>query len=440
MPKIKVYRIENQQSMKKNILILINTLKLGGGSQTVVSRLAKGFMNFGYKVKYLIFFPLKPYIKVDSPIYSLNEKHGGWIKNKENKLKSIIRRSKRLIDLTVIFPRIFRDFCKKNEINLIISFMEDANLISILSRKLFKNITKLIVSLRSNPKFSYKGFFDNLIYTKLLIKKLFKYSDFVVIPSKGMKKVLIDLGCENSHLKTIYNPNNIDKYIELSNVNIEKILNNKNLISDVIKNSFNFITIGRFEKVKGHLFLIKAFYEVIKKYPKIHLMLIGEGHLKLEILKYIRSLKIEKNITILGVKNNIFPYLKIADCLILPSITEGFPNILIEALSVNLPIISTDCESGPREILTNNIGFNVSLKYPFLGEYGILTRPFSLNDEPKLKFPLFNSEKSLADAMKLVLKNPELIERYSRGIERAKIFHTDEIIKDWINLFNQLNI
>lgn len=426
--------------MKKNILIFINTLKLGGGAQSVASRLAKECISLGYKVKYLIFFPLKPLIKVESPIYNLNEKHGGWNNYEENKIKLLIRRFKRSIELIIIFPRITRDFCKKNKINLIISFMEDANLVSILSRIIFKNSSKLIVSSRSNPKFSYQGFFDNLIYTKILIKKLFKYSDFVVIPSKGMKKVLIDLGCDNCNLKTIYNPNNINNYVKLSNVNLENFLKDENLNSEVIKNSFNFITIGRFENVKGHLFLIKALYEIIKEYPNVHLMLIGEGSLKLEIQKYIQILKIEKNVSFLGVKNNIYPYLNLADCLILPSITEGFPNILIEALSVNLPIVSTDCESGPREILTNNVDLDVDLKYPFLGEYGILTRPFSISDKAKLIFPLSDSEKSLADAMKLILKNPKLIEKYSKGIERAKKFHKAEIIKDWMNLFNQLNI
>ena len=125
--------------------------------------------------------------------------------------------------------------------------------------------------------------------------------------------------------------------------------------------------------------------------------------------------------------------------MILPSVTEGFPNIIIEALSVNLPIIATDCEAGPREILCNNLSLKKTIIYPFLGKYGILTKPHSINDETKMTSPLSNSEKSLADAMKMILKNPTLIEKYSNGIERAKNYDIDKIIRVWKDLFNNLN-
>lgn len=424
-----ISRLGKDQASNKKILFLINTLKLGGGAQTVATILGKNLMNLGYEVTYLIFFPLKPFIQIDLPIYSLNEKHGGWTNKQEGRKKSLLRRIKRLFELTLIFPKVVRHFCEKNEIEIIISFLEDANLVSISSRVLYGNKPKLIISLRSNPN-SYQKKFSVLIYKKLLIKRFYKYSDFVVIPSKGIKKVLINMGISSNRLKTIYNPTDVEKNLLLSEIDLN---------FDAIKDSFVFISIGRFERIKGHLFLIKAFYNVIKNFNNVHLILIGDGHLKLEILRYIQILKIEDYVSILGIKKNIFPYLKIADCLILPSITEAFPNILIEALSVNLPIISTDCESGPREILTDSVKLDTNLEYPYLGQYGILTRPFSINQEPRLEFPLSKSEKSLSDAMKLIIKSPELIERYSKVIIKAKKFDKNKIVNDWIDLISLFN-
>ena len=78
----------------------------------------------------------------------------------------------------------------------------------------------------------------------------------------------------------------------------------------------------------------------------------------------------------LDVQENVFPFLKKSDCFIFTSLWEGLPMTLIEALSMNLPIISTDCKTGPREILCPEIDLKKEIQYPYLGEYAVLIQPF----------------------------------------------------------------
>ena len=81
------------------------------------------------------------------------------------------------------------------------------------------------------------------------------------------------------------------------------------------------------------------------------MIIIGEGNLKTKILEYILKHNLQKNITILPNKKNIFKYLKQSRTFILSSKYEGYPNVLLDAAAAQLPIISTNCEFGPVEIL-----------------------------------------------------------------------------------------
>lgn len=121
----------------------------------------------------------------------------------------------------------------------------------------------------------------------------------------------------------------------------------------------------------------------------------------------------------LGKKENPFSFLSKADCFVFSSNYEGFPNVLVEALACGLPIISTDCQSGPREILapTSNISFQLNDKIEF-AEYGILV-------------PIKNVEK-LKEAMNLLINDKNLRKEYEeKGNFRANHFRIKKIIKQY---------
>ena len=94
------------------------------------------------------------------------------------------------------------------------------------------------------------------------------------------------------------------------------------------------------------------------------------------LLELISKYNLEENIFLMGFDSNPFPYLKAADLFVFGSNHEGFPNVLLEAMACNLPIISTNCPSGPNEIFEEDI--NYSTTENIITKYGILV---PLNDE-----------------------------------------------------------
>ena len=136
----------------------------------------------------------------------------------------------------------------------------------------------------------------------------------------------------------------------------------------------------------------------------------------------ISELELDKKVFLLGELKNPFKYLSKADCFVLGSNNEGFPNVLLEALACGLPIISTDCESGPREILSpsSNALSHFNQKYELV-EYGILT-------------PIKNQE-MLTSAMTLIMNNNQLRNSYaSKSSLRANDFSSKKIATQYLEI------
>ena len=180
------------------------------------------------------------------------------------------------------------------------------------------------------------------------------------------------------------------------------------------KKKFTFITIGRLDNGKNHKLIIDAIKDI-----DADLWIIGDGDLKGNLQNYIKELELSDKVQLLGKKENPFSFLSKADCFVFASNHEGFPNVLIEALACELPIISTDCQSGPREILAPNTNMNFQLKNNIeLTPYGILT-------------PIKNVEK-LRKSMNLMIDDKKLRNNYKEwSIQRANDFRVEKIIKEY---------
>lgn len=147
-------------------------------------------------------------------------------------------------------------------------------------------------------------------------------------------------------------------------------------------------------------------------------------------------MNIENKVYFLGRVENVFPYLKRSDCFVFSSLHEGFGNVLTEALSQDLPVISTDCTAGPREILCPELGVNEEIEYPYFGEYGILTKPFKRNliFESIEKETLTEQEEMFADMMVKINEDSALKGKYDKGHQRVMDFDTEIIIQEWEKL------
>tara|TARA_B100001996_G_scaffold282340_1_gene222714 strand:+ start:177 stop:857 length:681 start_codon:yes stop_codon:yes gene_type:complete len=140
----------------------------------------------------------------------------------------------------------------------------------------------------------------------------------------------------------ILNPFNFSEIKRKSNKKI------KNPFS--IKNSLKLISVGRLTDQKDFLTILKA-VKLVKR--NVELIILGKGIEYLNLKNFIDKNNLSKNINLLGYKTNPFKYIKKADILILSSIFEGSPNVLIEAQFLKKYIISTNCPTGPKEILKN---------------------------------------------------------------------------------------
>ena len=125
------------------------------------------------------------------------------------------------------------------------------------------------------------------------------------------------------------------------------------------------ISVGRLTKQKDHQTLIKGMKILKNKGINFKLLIIGDGDQRTEIQHLINRLNLNKNVKILGWKKNLNNYYKSAKVFILSSLYEGLGNVIIDAVNFNIPVITTDCRSGPIEIVKKNKGgFVVPISNP----------------------------------------------------------------------------
>ena len=228
---------------------------------------------------------------------------------------------------------LFFNLLKKKNKPLVFSFQ--ANIYALLVAKILN--TKIITRSNSAPGGWSKNILKSNIY-----KFLINLSDDNIVNSVEFKKYFkksfnVDSTC-------IYNP--FDKNF------IKNKLKKKKKIKFFKKNFLNLICVGRLTDQKDHLTLLKSIKLLESKF-KVRLIILGKGKNKSLLQNFILKNKLQDKIKLLGYLNNPYHYISKSNIVILTSIYEGLPNILLEAQYLKKYIISTDCLTGPREILLN---------------------------------------------------------------------------------------
>ena len=201
----------------------------------------------------------------------------------------------------------------------------------------------------------------------IFIEKLtyFFASNIYSNSKKLMEYILSKKFCSERKIKTLANgsSNGIDTKYFTDNIS----LNNKNKLLNtlkIIKNDFVFCYVGRVVKDKGINELVSAFNELNLKNRNCKLIIVGKIENEKDPISKITMgiIKKNKNILLTGFKNDVRPYLSIANCFVLPSYREGFPNALMQAGAMDLPCIATNI-NGCNEIIQDNInGFLIPPK------------------------------------------------------------------------------
>jgi len=285
-------------------------------------------------------FLAKKLNKVDISIITADKKYK---KNFNKKIKLITPNSNywssrgRIVKYFVCLFLLFIYYLNNKKF-LIFSFQ--ANIYAIFFSRIFR--LKIISRSNSSPSGWSKNFLKNLIF-KLLLKSANK----IIVNSLDFKKELDKKFGVNS--VCIYNPFDSRKVLKLSKKKIRfKFFQND-------KKSLKIINVARFTDQKDHLTLLKSF-KIIKEKIPFKLLIIGRGANRDKMISYINNNNLKKNIRILDFQKNPIKFMKLAEVFILSSTFEGLPNVLLEALYLKKFVISSDCPTGPREILSGGKG------------------------------------------------------------------------------------
>ena len=372
----------------KEKLLLISPMLHQGGFERVcitTARLLKPY----YDVSIVIFDDAD--IAFDIRGLSIINIHLGVRNGKLAKITNLMRRAVRVRKL-------------KQGLTPVIaySFGPSATMVNALSKT---SLTRVFLGLRG-----YQDVADDP-KMKLYVRK----ADRIICCSKEIEAIVQE---KYGYLQTatLYNPYDAEGITELSK---EKVTDLPWKMEDEDRPRI-LIGVGRDDPIKGFWHLIKAFYLVQKEIPQMRLIIMGDGSFE-QAKSLVSELQLEQKVYFPGVRKNPYKYLAASEMFLLSSYTEGFPNVLVEAMILGRPLISTDCRTGPAEILDH-------------GKYGILV-PDMGDTEDYSGDTISEKETCFAEKIIEVLKDSERQKELSElERKRAGEFDYDSYVDNLLKL------
>ena len=308
--------------LKRKIAFILYSLE-GGGVERVVLNLALSFTKKGYLVDLLVVNykgEFLNHVPENVRVFDLNKKN--------------IR--------SCFLP--IRTYLLTERPDVLISAKDYINIVMILIRLVTKVSTKLIISTHTNVTEQLRFAPKKTKRIIRLMSLLYRFADKVVCVSTGaaneVKKIT---KLANKDIRVIYNPVVTADFLEEANKEVSHPwFSGEHLV---------LITVGRLEVAKDYPTLLKAFKRVKDTLEDAKLIIIGDGPDKESLIRLSKDLGLEHDVSFLGFIDKPYSYIKQAHVFILSSAWEGFGNVLVEALAVGTPVVSTDCPSGPSEIL-----------------------------------------------------------------------------------------
>jgi glycosyltransferase involved in cell wall biosynthesis len=177
-----------------------------------------------------------------------------------------------------------------------------------------------------------------------LIRFFYPWADGIVAVSKGASDDLAQMaGLDRKRIRTIYNPVVLPELLGKTQTALEHPWFEANQPPVILG-------VGRLHPQKDFATLIQAFAQVRQR-RQARLLILGEGPERPKLEALVKKLGVEQDASLPGFVTNPYPYMAHAALFVLSSVEEGLGNVLIEALYCGTSLISTDCPSGPREIL-----------------------------------------------------------------------------------------
>jgi glycosyltransferase involved in cell wall biosynthesis len=356
----------------------------GGGAERAVVNLANGLSDSNYLLDLV-----------------LATKEGPYLSDVSAKIRVIDLKQKRVV--AALVPLI--NYLKSEKPDLLIATMSHVNIIALLACRLACVNTRVIVREVTDSSFNninntkHKNGKGSLI--AYLMCSLYPRADCIVAVSEGVAKSLVaNYELPENKVKVIYDP---VVTVDLS-VKAEERVEHP-WFED--KTEPIILSAGRLSKEKDYPTLLKAF-SVLSRQMAIRLVILGEGPERTALENLAITLGIEDKVSLPGFVDNPYSYMKQADVFVVSSMVEGLSQVLIQAMAVGTTVISTNCPSGPAEVLEN-------------GKYGSLVK--------------VGDAEAMAEAIKLALNNPANPEDLTAAVER---FSAAKIYEEYRDLINRL--
>jgi glycosyltransferase involved in cell wall biosynthesis len=366
--------------MNRKVTFIIGSLN-GGGAQRVCVNIANALIDNNWEVSLIV-------LNLSNSVY-------------HDQLNSEIK----LINLGVNHTRValihLMNYFKRVDNNLIVTFDYELSIISILLKIIFRYNIKILV--RNINTFSQvlnsSTSLWTRLYAKFVLRNLFGKADYFINQCQEMQDDLLK-----------YYPEILNRTCVINNPVSQEIIDFHSSVGINGHPKENYILfIGRLENQKAPHKAILIFSKIAECYPDLRLKIVGTGRLEYDLKKYAQSLGLLGRIDFIGFQKDVIKYYLMAKATILTSIYEGFPNVLIESISLGTPVVSFNCPSGIGDIVID-------------GENGFIAQNNNVEDfVSKLTF-LIESEFDREKVRKTAAR-----------------FHPKEIIHKYIILIEELN-
>ena len=407
--------------MSKRKLMLISPMLHQGGFERVCVTTARLLQPY-FDVTIVIFDSAN--IAYDVEGLSIIDIQMGVRKGKLQKILNIIRRSRKV-----------RKLKKEMQPEIAYSFGPTANMVNAFSRT---GKEKVWLGLRNYTDV------EEETKMRLLVKK----ADLIVCCSKDIEKsIKIKYKFNNTAvLYNLYDADTIRKEAAASDLPLpfaEELKEAGSLQQEPGQLRY-LVSMGRDDPMKGFWHMIKAFKLVHDQIPEARLILMGAGTFQ-KYKTLAEQLKITDAIYFAGMRRDPYALLKYGEVYLLTSANEGFPNALVEAMTLSLAPVSTNCLTGPAEILVRN-GDTASLNDQFTekqkeketpviyGDYGIVV-PEMQKEENLDPADITEEERNLADTVIRLLQDEKLLQSYRQtAARRAGDFTYEKYLEQFLKL------
>ncbi len=375
------------------ITLLINSMG-EGGAQRVVATLAKEFVQEGKSVTLLTL--------AKNDIYELPT---------EVKQVYLTNKPRDSMFLIPYYAWKLKTYLKKHDISVLQSYLFRANYVNILAKLLGSRHVAQVSNRSVVSRFLKEGLSGKI--NLFLINLLYGKVDLIMYVSERMKQDFHEQFQIEKDEVVIYNPYDIKRVQKESKEE---------------PSSFKFKSYKCYLVTVGRLISLKRFQDVIESMrmlpDDVELILLGDGKERKDLEALAKEYGLVKRVYFLGQVKNPFSYISRSDIFVSSSAVEGFPNVLLESMICQTPIVSSDCVSGPREILAPSTDSSKQLTKGFeKSEYGVL---YAVGDVD-----------ALSKSLNLLLKDKELRESYiDKASKRAEFFSVEKIAQQYQGLLN----